>query len=67
MPQVRSPEVAFVFLVSGVCFSGGGNVCVYGLCMGFGVHTALFGLIQSGSVTEAGVQTVLEDWSKRSP
>ena len=45
VPQVRSPEVAFVFLV-------GGNICVYGLCMGFGVHTALFGLIQSGSVTE---------------
>ena len=37
---------------SGVCFSGGGNICVYGLCMGFGVHTALFGLIQSGSVME---------------
>ena len=26
---------------------------MYGLCMDFGVHTALFGLIQSGSVTEA--------------
>ena len=25
---------------------------MYGLCMGFGVHTALFGLIQSGSVME---------------
>ena len=25
---------------------------MYGLCMGFGVHTALFGLIQSGSITE---------------
>ena len=24
---------------------------MYGLCMGFGVHTALFGLIQLGSVT----------------
>ena len=25
---------------------------MYGLCTGFGVHTALFGLIQSGSITE---------------
>ena len=25
---------------------------MYGLCMGFGVHTALLGLIQLGSVTE---------------
>ena len=34
---------------SGVCFSGGVNVCVYGLCMGFGVHTALLAFC---SVTE---------------
>ena len=61
MPQVRSPEVAFVFLV--------GDVCVYGLCMGFGVHTALFGELWPHPVRQrhGGVQTVLEDWSKRSP
>ena len=46
---------------SGVCFSGGVNVCVYGLCMGFGVHTALLAFRQLSSVTE-GVQAVLEDW-----
>ena len=37
---------------SGVCFSGGVNVCVYGLCMGFGVHTALLAFRQLSSITE---------------
>ena len=32
----------------------------YGLCMGFGVHTALLAFRQLSSVTE-GVQAVLED------
>ena len=60
------------------CFSGGGNVCVYGLCMGFDVHIALFGLIQSGNVTEgfkpcwrtgqsARLETILFSAGGRSP
>ena len=57
VPQVRSPDVAFVFLGSiprnGFVFPVGEmsvcTACVWALVS---MHTALFGLIQSGSVTE---------------
>ena len=35
---------------------GGGEVCVYGLCMGFGVHTALINLHPVSGGVEDGFE-----------
>ena len=46
---------------------GGGKVCVYGLCMGIGVHTALINLHPVSGSAEDGFELCWMYGSQSSP